>query len=116
VEVRFTGPLAGRLVLNVSRGVLPGVAGNMLGIEPEEVSESDSLDALGELANVICGNVLPEIAGDRAMFDLSRPAPPVTSPAAPPQTRVEVGLEAGRAEVAIYLEAGEAGLPESRAA
>jgi len=40
----------------------------------------------------------------------------VTSPAAPPQTRVEVGLEAGRAEVAIYLEAGEAGLPESRAA
>jgi len=27
-----------------------------------------------------------------------------------------VGLEAGRAEVAIYLEAGEAGLPESRAA
>jgi hypothetical protein len=49
----------GRLVLVVSDDLLPVIAANMLG--DEEPSREDQLDALREVVNVICGNVLPAI-------------------------------------------------------
>ena len=44
----------------------------MLGEDgPLELSEQ--YDAVCELANIVCGNVLPLIAGERAVFDLAQP-------------------------------------------
>ena len=109
VEIAFKGIFSGRLVLTVSGPILAVVAGNMLGEDESEMPREAQLDALGELANVICGNVLPEIAGDRETFALT---PPVLlaeipgSPAAWAGTvgEVRVGLDEGRAEVRLYLE------------
>ncbi|MCC6432888.1 MAG: chemotaxis protein CheX [Gemmatimonadaceae bacterium] len=72
VSVDFRGPLTGRLVLRASESILPAIASNMLG---EEESQHVPLqrDALGELANVICGNVLPIVAGAEAVFHLAAP-------------------------------------------
>ncbi|MDM8539151.1 hypothetical protein QUF70_20550, partial [Desulfobacterales bacterium HSG17] len=48
--------------------------GNMLGIEEDETSTSEQqYDALKELLNVICGNLLPEIAGKEAIFKVGMP-------------------------------------------
>ena len=79
------------------------------GEDDSEMPREAQLDALGELANVICGNVLPEIAGDRETFALT---PPVllTEVLGPPAAwagtvgEVRVGLDDGRAEVRLYLE------------
>ena len=70
-SVAFHGPVQGTLVVSVSEAVLPDVIGNMLG--DENLSDEVLRDGLGELANVICGNVLPEIAGTDAVFALDAP-------------------------------------------
>src|SRR4051812_38701317 len=72
VTVEFHGPLSGRLVLRASATVLPVIAANMLG-EEESRQHAMQRDALGELANVICGNLLPQIAGAEAVFILKAP-------------------------------------------
>jgi CheY-specific phosphatase CheX len=109
VEISFKGIFSGRLVLVVSGPILAVVAGNMLGEDESAMPRESQLDALGELANVICGNVLPEIAGDRETFCLT---PPVLLAKIPGPLRaeggtvgaVQVGLDEGRADVRIYLE------------
>ena len=72
VEVGFHGPLAGAVRLEMSAAVLPVLAANMLAMdgEPGRVLQ---MDALGELANIVCGNVLPALAGPRAVFNLDQP-------------------------------------------
>jgi hypothetical protein len=108
VAVDFGGPFSGRLVLTVFGPVLTQVAGTLIGSEPSEVSPEMSMDTLGELANVICGNVLPEIAGDRVTFALNPPASlaEVPAPEAPEGgvlAEVRVGVAEGRAVVRLYL-------------
>lgn len=99
VSVSFNGPLSGRLVLRASSDILPGIAENMLGADgkyPFAVQR----DALGELANVICGNVLPMIGGAQAVFVLSAPHEYVTGgepQRCTPVARSSIGIEKGRA-------------------
>jgi len=70
--ISFTGPFAGTLVLNASSELLPAIAANMLGLDFGEVASREmQRDAFKELANVICGNILPVIAGEQAMFDVA---------------------------------------------
>ena len=47
----------------------------MLGLmSPDELPPGvDTTDSLKEMANVICGNILPAIAGDDAVFDIGGP-------------------------------------------
>ena len=109
VEIAFKGIFSGRLVLTVSGPILAVVAGNMLGEDESEMPREAQLDALGELANVICGNVLPEIAGDRETFALTPPVllaeiPRPVDAQAGTVGEVRVGLDEGRAEVRLYLE------------
>jgi CheY-specific phosphatase CheX len=106
VSVEFRGPLTGRLVLRASSCVLPVIAANMLG---EEASRHVPLqrDALGELANVICGNVLPAIGGVEAIFYLAAPYVQPTDRAQSrdedaPQATVVFGVEEGRVEASLY--------------
>ncbi len=109
VAITFRGRFSGRLVLTVSGPILAVVVGNMLGEEESEMPREAQLDALGELANVICGNVLPEIAGDREPFSLTPPELLAEIPG-PLKAQVGivgevlVGLDDGRAEVRLYLE------------
>lgn len=73
-QISFTGDVAGTLSLAVPRACVPGIAANILGIEPEEV-EADAMatDSLGEMLNVICDHVIMAIAGKRADFSLGSP-------------------------------------------
>jgi CheY-specific phosphatase CheX len=106
--VDFEGPYDGRLVVRMCGGVLPVLAANMMGeLTPPGPRLQD--DALGEIANIICGNLLPSLAGAKEVFQLKTPRvmslneqlPP--SPGRLPAAEVQVGLEEGRADLILFL-------------
>ena len=106
-SVDFRGPMAGRLVLRASRNVMPLIAANMMGADQSRFQPLQN-DALGEIANVICGHVLPMIAGADAIFNLA--APIVHAGESMPLRRdddpvahVAVGVEDGRAEALLFV-------------
>ncbi|GAA0742810.1 chemotaxis protein CheX [Dactylosporangium roseum] len=62
-SVSVTGAWRGHVLVSCSDAAARNVAAALLGIEFDEVTEEDVADALGELANIIGGNVkslLPE--------------------------------------------------------
>jgi len=74
VDADFSGPFDGVLRMTVTEEVLPELAVNMLGMEESDaISLDEQQDALGEALNVICGNLLPAIAGKKAIFEIARP-------------------------------------------
>ena len=73
-KVAFEGPFKGRLFMKTSSRVVDEITVNMLGIdEDEEVSSDQRCDAFKETINVICGNILPEIADKKAVFNIDAP-------------------------------------------
>lgn len=71
-SVTFEGPLKGSLMLLFSEDIVHEIAMNMLGSE-EPLTRDQEQDALGEAANVLCGNLLPLIAGADAVFSIGSP-------------------------------------------
>jgi CheY-specific phosphatase CheX len=56
-EVKYRGNFKGKLIIETYGNLLSVMAANILGNEP--VSSRQKNDALGEIANIICGNVVP---------------------------------------------------------
>lgn len=74
-EMTFTGPFSGTLTLAAPLAFCPVVAANVLGVEPDdELATAQPYDALNELLNVTCGNLLTTLAGEEPVFDLTVPA------------------------------------------
>ncbi len=109
VIVPFGGPFSGHLVVTVCGDVLGGLAANMLG-EDEVTEPEQRSDALGEIGNVICGNILPRIAGTRELFNLRPPrvmlggTPGTGTDTGHPAVTAQVGLDTGRADLALFLD------------
>lgn len=78
-RVSFDGPIHGCVRLTVPEAILPELAANMLG-QDDAPTASLQRDALGEMANVICGNVVPVLGGPGAVFRLGRPQHAEESP------------------------------------
>lgn len=110
VSVSFNGPFAGRLYLATSEELAEVIAANMLGVEPEIANET-RVDALGELANVLCGRMLPHITDFKSVFELGSPSPDPANPEALPGDTIELSFEEGAARVSFEFEPG-AELPE----
>jgi len=74
-SVAFTGPFSGKLLISITSDMLGPMAENMLGMEPgEKPPEGVEIeDALIELLNVICGNLLPAIASNEVVFNIEGP-------------------------------------------
>jgi CheY-specific phosphatase CheX len=109
VRVSFHGTITGELSVRLYGAVLDSLAQGMIG--ESELMETPLLrDALGEIGNVVCGNALPLIAGEQGHYRLDPPRPalakdiPLTGPSL--ETKTQVGLDGGRAEVGIHIEAG----------
>jgi CheY-specific phosphatase CheX len=74
VGVDFSGPFCGGMELSLPASALGELAVNMVGAEEgEQLSAEQQRDALKELANVVCGNLLPVLAGNAAEFNLQPP-------------------------------------------
>lgn len=102
VAIDFSGEFGGRFVLQVEEQVLPVIASNMLG-EDAPFEKEMLHDVLGEIANVICGNTLPEIGGRRSVFNLTAPQIVETAETVEPTVVANLDLEDGRADVLLYL-------------
>ncbi len=106
-RIHFTGASEGWLSIRLYGGFLAELTANMLG-EEEEPSEQDQADALGELSNVVCGNLLPAVAGAEAVYDLGAPEVQLSSQTtAPPDGESAgsciVGVEDGRIELDVHV-------------
>jgi len=105
-QVAFRGTIEGHLVITAHEGVLAELSANMLG-EDGPVPPERQLDALGEAANVACGNLLPRIVGRQAVMRIS--APQVARPAeglpkpGEPVAETHLGLEAGAVSLALFV-------------
>lgn len=114
VSVDYRGPFNGRLVLRASQCVMPAMAANMLG--EEELGRTPlQRDALGELANVVCGNLLPIIGGAEAIFHLSAPrvhaeGDTLARDEEAPSARTQFGVEDGRIEAQLFVFSGHAAM------
>ena len=111
VRVTFAGPCAGVLDVAVSDDVAVALAANMLGLDPEAVRADAGVrhDAVGELANVVCGNVLPLVAGREAVFHLAAPAVRALSDATTARAGAialteTLGVDGGRAVLTLVLD------------
>ncbi|MBN1268238.1 MAG: response regulator [Kiritimatiellae bacterium] len=72
--IDFTGQISGRLLLVMPATLGPQIAANVLGTEPEDkLALAESEDALRELINVTCGQLLTTMAGEKPIFDMSVP-------------------------------------------
>lgn len=109
-SVEFAGPFKGAIRLDVGQGILAPLAENMLGLDEEhELTAVEQFDALKELLNVVCGNLLPRIAGPEAVFDVHAPqllengCLTGTFADTPPVVSTEICLDEGRALADLYL-------------
>lgn len=110
-RVEFSGPFGGEMHIAITENMLRPLAANMLGIDvDEELPEGVQLeDALKELLNVTCGNLLPLIGGDQAVFHIEAPMlMPAPTPPLPthytPSGRVQMTLDVGTAYLALFLD------------
>lgn len=105
--VAFRGPVHGRLELHMTEDLLPVLAANMLG---EDAVAGAGDDALGEIANVICGNLLPSLAGPAAVYDLSAPCRGAAG-GEPGEAvaRVRLALDGGCADLLLFLDGDATG-------
>src|SRR5579871_6782525 len=71
-SVSFRGPFTGRVEVWASRDLLRMLTANMLGTD-EIPPLLQQFDALGEITNIICGNILPKVAGTSEIFYLGCP-------------------------------------------
>lgn len=111
-NVSFNGPFSGSLTMLVSKPALPDLAENMLGMdETDETTVEQQYDALKELINVICGNLLPAIAGKQAIFSVDMPFVesesnnPNTSEREP-ESVAKLSLEVGQCHLYLYVDGG----------
>ncbi|MEN6520404.1 MAG: chemotaxis protein CheX [Armatimonadota bacterium] len=107
-EVGFSGPFSGRLIISLYGQMMGELAANMMG-EDEPPPVQQQHDALGEIANVICGNVLPKVGGSREIFYISAPRyieqPNELDQHADNDSSVQVSvpLDDGRADVTLFV-------------
>jgi hypothetical protein len=73
-QIDFNGPYSGMICMRILPPLASMLADNMLGEDDEEEDPvSRNNDAMGELLNILCGNLLPLIAGPQEEFALSSP-------------------------------------------
>lgn len=106
VTVEFSGPVGGMILLTLGGPILPILTANMLGDELP-TTEAQEIDALKEVCNVICGNLLPNLINEDAVFDIHPPqvrsVKNLESFLQMPSIHQAIGLEEGRADIRLFL-------------
>jgi chemotaxis protein CheY-P-specific phosphatase CheC len=73
-RISYQGPQAGELELWCPEGFAYVLASNLLGVDPEDAeARAKSHDAMKELMNVLCGQLVTTLHGTQGVFNLSIP-------------------------------------------
>ena len=119
--VEFTGPFSGEFIAAVTAQNLPAIAANMLGFEEEggaPPTDVQQEDALKELTNVVCGNLLPTIAGTEVVFNIAAPVVVADEDfrkragQGEMVAHVHLTLDEGEAEFLFFVKGGEAAMED----
>ena len=74
VVTGFDGPLSGRVAISAPEALARLLAASMLGEDDNDPDAArHARDALGELCNMVCGNLLPRLTGHAAEFRIDPP-------------------------------------------
>lgn len=74
VTMGFSGEFPGRVLLAAPEAMAPEVAANFLGVDScSEAAIAEAPDAIKELLNILCGNLLTALAGVEPVFELTTP-------------------------------------------
>ncbi len=73
-SVHFGGEVVGSLCLHSSREFACLIAGSMLGMAPDEIEEEEVKDVLGELTNIVSGNLKSDFLDSDLACVISTPA------------------------------------------
>lgn len=105
--VAFHGSPSGSLTLRLSRSAAQLLAEGFLGLDKNELNDTQTDLVVCELANMLCGSLVSQLESDQS-FDLAAPQllPPNTtqSPPASPTARQSFELEDGILTVSLHLE------------
>jgi hypothetical protein len=69
----YDGPSTGALTFRCTRGFSLLLAGNLLGIDPDQGSDEDGEDAVKEFMNIVCGQLVTAWHGVEDIYNLSIP-------------------------------------------
>lgn len=72
-HIAFDGQRKGYLYIRCFEEFAKDFASNLLGVPKEDITEAEQLDAIGELLNVVCGNIVTDIFDSKAIFSLTPP-------------------------------------------
>ncbi len=73
VIINFKGDNQGTMTLIAPEDMCIELVENILGMDPDILNEAERFDALGELVNVTCGQMLTAVLGDEPVYDLTPP-------------------------------------------
>jgi len=72
--IEVTGSITGQIIVRCRRELGILLASNLLGIDPEDAqAQEKASDAIGEMLNVICGNLITNFFGAEKTFNVSIP-------------------------------------------
>lgn len=107
-EVTFHGDMTGKLIIESRGGLYSAMAINMLSHDHPSVQQKK--DALGEIANIICGNIVPSL-GRRKEKGYKIESPVYLDKTAwlkenqrKPLAEVILNFNQGRADIKIFVD------------
>ena len=81
-SISFIGPMRGTLSLTAPAAMCAQLAANILGLDESSAEALEGgQDALKEVLNIVCGQLITSIAGDSPVFDLTVPQVSAVNPA-----------------------------------
>lgn len=83
--------VAGKLTMVVEDNMAKNIAENMLGMAPEEIDHSTMLDVVGEILNMVAGNIKTDLANNGMESRLTTPE--MLEPQQIPEIQQSVHLE-----------------------
>jgi CheY-specific phosphatase CheX len=106
-EVKFRGIFTGRLMIETRGGLFSAIASNMLSNEVPSIQQKK--DALGEVANIICGNVVPSLGRSEPEYKIESPICLNTDDLLKedkqekPLAEVTLNFNQGRADIKLFV-------------
>ncbi len=107
-EIRFEGRYCGRMIFFVPTELALTMASNFMGLEVEAVSSSQARDVVGELCNMVCGNLFSKL-DRREVWTLAPPQtwensePFIGSDGSPPTVSIPLCIEGYPVQLEIRL-------------
>jgi len=106
-EVKFRGNYTGKLMIETRGGLFSAIAANMLSNEVPSIQQKK--DALGEVANIICGNVVPSLGRSEPEYKIESPTCLNTDDVLKeykklkPLAEVSLNFNQGRADIKLFV-------------